>query len=592
MINIKQKAQNNMPPIFLALLFVSFLLIGWFMIRVVNSAKDKIVSDMEIELARLERSFAERTDHTFYIISNILSQIAQRPYDKQYINSILKQYSNNRILTDAFSWTVFSWSDADYQIIVDSKYGVMKEPVDLASRDYISLTQIEPNRFHLGTPVIGSTSKKWMIPGGVGLTDKNGNYLGAITMGFEIPILAHQLYKVLQNPEVNFMLISQYGNPVLEGDFRSFGAITLDDEESSYNLTIEKIINKINTSSQKKIYDIAFFSKRHAFLAKKIENYPYIFIINYDSTSIAKELLYVTYTRFNEIVSIIFSLLILLVLIHRERQQSLNTMKLRKFAEQANATKTEFLIKTTHEFKNFIFGIQGCAEIIKNDLRRLIESLRREDQEKDKAHISEIEVDLEMSRHIIQASTDIDGFLNHLLEINDTKDSDFNIKRSVHPINIAQILDLTITSLKKRAKASEVILVKRISKDLHKISNVDPRRIKQILTALIANSIKNSKIGDVVQVSANNITNAQILESIYNVYGLKKSQAVEIIIKDNAMSSSEHEMMYMMRSTGSRKKEEVIKTKIPAIKYLIEKQGGIFEVKSNQGQGSEIKIIL
>lgn len=592
MINIKQKTQTSLPPIFLALLFVSFLLISWFFVRVVNSAKDKIVADMEIELARLERSFAERTDHTFYIISNIIAQISQHPNDKQYINTILKQYSNSRILSDAFSWTVFSWSDADYQIIVDSKYGIMKEPFDLSSRDYISLTQSEPNKFHLGTPVIGSTSKKWMIPAGVGTTDKNGNYIGALTMGFEIPILAHQLYRVLQNPEVNFMLISQNGNPVLEGDFKSFGAITLDDEESSYNLNIEKIINKINTGNQKKIYDISFFSKRHAFLAKKIDNYPYILILNYDSTSIAKELLYVTYTRFYEIISIIFSLMILLVLIHREREQSLNTLKLRKFAEQANATKTEFLIKTTHEFKNFIFGIQGCAEIIKNDLRRLIESLRKEDQEKDKTHISEIEVDLEMSHHIIQASTDIDSFLNHLLEINDTKDSDFNIKRSVHPINVAQIIDLIVTSLKKRARVSEVIVVKKISKDLHKISNVDPRRIKQILTALVANSIKNSKIGDVVQVSANNITNAQVLENIYNIYGLKKSQAIEIIIKDNAMSNSESEMMYMMRSSGNRKKEEVIKTKIPAIKYLIEKQGGIFEVKSNQGQGSEIKIIL
>lgn len=589
--NVEQKTKFEISPIFLAMFFVSILLLTWFAIRVVNSTKDKILSDMEIELARLERSFAEKADHTFYVVNSILSQIAQNPHDKNHINKVLAAYHDNPVLSGAFSWTVFSWSNEDYQIIVDSKYGIMNEPFDLSTRDYVPLTQSEPNQFHLGTPVIGSTSRKWMIPGGVGLNDKNGNYLGAITVGFEIPVMAQLLYRVLQNPDVNFVLFSKSGNPVLEGNFKSFGPIKFDDE-SSYNHDIEKIINKINTNNGKKIYSISLLSDRHAFLAKKIDNYPYIFILNYDNEAIAKELLYVSFTRLNEVISIIFSLIILLFLIHRERQQVQNNVHLKKAAEQANSTKTEFLIKTTHEFKNFVFGIHGCAEIIKNDLRRLIENLRQENNSKDKPHISEIEVDLELSRHIIQASNDIDSFLNQLLTINHTKDSDLNIKRSLHPVDIAQIIDLTITSLKKRAKASEIILVKKISKDLYKISNIDPRRIKQIITSLIANAIKNSKIGDVVQISAKNISDTQVLENIYNNYGLKKSQAIEIIIQDNGMAASEHEMMYMLRSSSHNKKEEILKAKIPAIKYLIEKQGGIFEVKSVNGKGSEVRIIL
>ncbi len=589
--NEVQKTKFKISPIFLVMFFVSILLLTWFAIRVVNSTKDKILSDMEIELARLESSFTEKADHTFYVINSILAQIERNPHDKNHINKILGAYHNNPILNRAFSWTVFSWSNEDYQIIVDSKYGIMKKPFDLSTRDYAPLTQSEPNQFHLGTPIIGSTSRKWMIPGGVGLNDKNGNYLGAITMGFEIPVMAQLLYRVLQNPDVNFALFSKSGNPVLEGDFKSFGTIKIEDEHH-YDYEIERIINKINSGNKKKIYDISLFKNRHAFLAKKIDNYPYIFILNYDNEALAKELLYVGFARLNEILSIIFSLIILLALIHRERHQVQNNIHLKKSAEQANATKTEFLIKTTHEFKNFVFGIHGCAEIIKNDLRRLIENLRRENNPKDKPYLSEIEVDLELSRHIIQASNDIDSFLNHLLTINHTKDSDLNIKRSLHPVDVSQIIDLSIASLKKRAKASEIILIKKISKDLHKISNVDPRRIKQIITSLIASSLKNSKIGDVVQISANNITNTEILENIYNNHGLKKSQAIEIIIKDHGADVSEHEMMYLMRGANHRKKEEVLKAKIPAIKYLIEKQGGIFEVKSVNGKGSEIKIIL
>jgi signal transduction histidine kinase len=587
----KQKFKDKIPPIFLALFFVSILLVGWFFVRVINSSKEKILSDMEIEMARLERSFTEKVYHTFYMMNNIILQISANPKDKKYIHKILSQYRNNQQLAGAFSWTIFSWSDADYQIIVDSKYGIMKEPVDLSARDYIAFTESDPGHLQLGTPVIGSTSKKWMIPAAIGLADKNGNYLGALTLGFEIPVMAQLLYKVLENPDVNFALFSKSGNAVLEGDFKSSGPITVD-ERSVINHDAERIVNKINLGPKKKIYDVSIITNRHAFLAKKIDNYPYIFILNYDRTSIAKELLYVTFSRLSEIFSIIFALTVLLVLIHRERTQALNTFYLKKIAEQANATKTEFLIKTTHEFKNFVFGINGCAEIIKNDLRRLIESLRHENHEKDKGHISGLEVDLDMSHHIIESSDNIDGFLSHLLQVNDAKDTNFTVRRSFHPVNIAQIIDLSITALKKRSKEAETILVKKVSKDLYKISNVDPRRIKQIITSVIARAIKNSHIGDVVQIYANNITDEKILENIYNVYGLKKSQAVEIIIRDNGMSNNENEMMYMMRSALNRKKSNNLKIKIPALKYLVEKQGGIFEVNSTQNQGNEIKIIL
>ena len=588
----EQKLKFEVAPIFTTIFFVSILLLTWFIIRLVNSTKEKIVSEMEIEMARLERSFSEKADQTFSIITNIITQISQNPQDKNHINKILSDYRNNQILTGAFSWTVFSWSNEDYQIIVDSKYGVMKEPFDLSTRDYLPLTELEPNKFHLGTPVIGSTSKKWMIPGGVGLADKNGKYIGAITMGFEIPVMAQLLYKVIQNPDVNFMLFSKSGNPVLEGNFKSYGPVAID-EASSYSLEIEKIINKINSGSNKKIYNISLFGKRQAFLAKKINGYPYIFILSYDKEAITKELLYVAFTRLNEIFSILFALLILLLLIYRERQQAKHIFELKKEAEIANSTKTEFLIKTTHEFKNFVFGIHGCAEIIKNDLRRMLDNMRKEQDPKNHHHMSELEADLELSRNIIQASNDIDNFLNHLLVINHSKDSDFNIKRSPHPINIAQIIELSITSLKKRAKISEVILLKKISKDLHKISNLDPRRIKQIITSLIAIAIKNSKVGDVVQISAHNIHDPKILENIYNTHGLKKSKAIEITIKDHGPASGEHEMMHILRSTKHSKKDDISsQTKIPAIKYLIEKQGGIFEIKSLKNHGSEIKIIL
>ena len=59
-------------------------------------------------------------------------------------------------------------ADHNDEITVDALYGIMEEPYDLSSRDYLN-DRLAPERLQLGMPVYGSTSKRWMIPGGVGL---------------------------------------------------------------------------------------------------------------------------------------------------------------------------------------------------------------------------------------------------------------------------------------------------------------------------------------------------------------------------------------------------------------------------------------
>lgn len=587
----KDKPRISMELIFFVLFVMSFLLLGWFVIRLLNSTKDQIKSELEIEMARLERSLTDKIDHTFSIIKSINLQIAENPRSDKHINEILKVYRTNPSLTDTFSWTIFSWVDDNYQITVDANYGILKTPIDISTCDCLLLTEKDPGTFKLGAPRIGTTSKKWVIPGAVGVNDENGLYLGATTIGFDIETMAKLLQKVLQNHDVKFTLFGKNEVPILYADIKEYG-IDKSNDDSLHVAHISKILNEINSEKSDKVFEINLFQDRHAFLVKKVANYPYILFLTFNKKSIGKELLYITASRLTEILSIIMSLGILLILIYREKKQTLRILRLKLAAENANNEKTGFLTKAAHEFKNFVFGIQGCSEIIRTDLRTMITELKLDHVEKSK--LSRLETDLDLSNNIIEASHDLDNFINDLLELNRAEIGEFKIKKSVKPINIAKIIKQAVLLSKKRAKNSEIILVSTIDSDLHSLSNLDPLRMKQMVMRLIFNAVKYSPGGSVVEVIAKNITDKNEIKKISNLSGSKKTKAVEITVKDQGYGMSENEVKEALqkRNFKNHKNFDPFGLSLPLIKYLVERQNGIFEIRSQKNKGSEIRIIF
>lgn len=591
----KLKLNHLFTPIFLAALLLIFLIISSFVHHLFNSTSSKIRSDLELESVRLERALADKIDHTFSIIKSINLQIEENPANKNHINEILKRYRSHPSLSDTFSWTLFSWSDENYQIIVDSKYGIMKEPFDLSIRDYVPMTEKEPGEFHLGAPVIGSTSKKWMIPGGVGVIDLNGKYLGATTIGFEIETLAKSLHKTIRNFDVKFELFGKNEVGILYGDARSYGTYKTSDDDS-YNQKIGKILNQINSLKSDNIFDISLLKNRHAFLAKKISDYPYIIVLKYDDAAIVTNFWNIILSKILGISLVTLGLAVLLFLIHREKIQSQKILILKREAELAHDSKSEFLAHSIHEFKNFVFGIQGCAEIIQNDLKKLTSKVKRE-KLLAKEEIHELETSLDLSHDIIEASHELGDFINDLTDLNHAETGDLKIVKSSKPVNIARIIKQSIKLLGKRAKNSDIILIGEIDEELHEISDLDPRRIKQIMLNLIANAIKHSQENDKVEISAQNITSKKELEKINEEIGIERSKRIEIIVKDHGCGMSENEIRIVMQKyqnleSISAGKIDSLGLRLPIVKYLVEKQKGFLEIKSEKNRGTKIKIIF
>lgn len=583
------KKNYKIPLSLFALIILICLFLGWFTYRAINSTKQQIINEMELELARIERNLFDNIDYTESLISSINANIGLDPRNKQHIFNILKNYRDYQKFNKTSSWTIFSWLDDKGQLIVDAKYGILAKPIDNTEKENTPKFKSEPDRLHIGSPMIGTTSQKLIIPLGMGSRDSAGKYLGATIVGFEIDSLARILYNVMKNPDINFKLLSDSGETLIDGNFKDFSTST----KSENNAVSAQDLNNLQIKNLGKMEKVAVIMNPQAVLIKRSENYPYIFVLEYNKNSIHRALYETVLNRISEAVSIIFSFLILLFLIYREITQTQKSTRFKIIAKRANQGRLEFLVKSAHEFKNFIFGIQGCAEVIRDDLKKLQQAAQKNEAAKKLLQNHNIETDIEFARDIIEASHDLDSFINQLVDVDYAKEHELQINPSATPVNVAQIIKTCIKALEKRAHNSEVDLISDIEEKLHKISKIDDKILKQLLTNLISNSIKNSKASGAVVVTATNIDDRKTLENIYKIHGIRKEKAIEIVIRDEGFGINQKEIGAALSSKEkSLNHARAFATRLPNIKYLIEKQGGIFEIKSDNNLGNKFRIIL
>jgi signal transduction histidine kinase len=586
----KSEIKLNITQIFVATLIITVLMLTWFTIQLTQFIKNKIQSDLEIEMARMERSFSDKIDHTYSIIKNINYQISENPHSKKHINEILKRYRDSNNLNN-LSWTIFSWSDDKYQLTVDAKYGIIPNPANFSvkNRDYIPLTKEEPDKFHIGTPIFGLTSKKWMIPGGVGLNDKNGKYLGATSIGFEIERIAKSLHQIIQNPDVKFNLFSKDEMSILYGDVKSYGVERLT-KDNNYNIESNHILEQVNSfqsARNDKVFEMTFLKNSPAFLAKKIADYPYILVLKYDDETVKDIISELIIDRSLEILSISFGLIILLFSIYREKQQTQKILELKIMAEQANEGKSEFLAQSVHEFKNFVFGIQGCAEIIKNDLKNLIHKIESGSTWDQPKHLHDLKIDFELSLDIIDSAYELTDFINDLIDLHQAESGEFKINKSSNPTDIDNILKQSVKLMQKRAKKSNILILTKIEENLYQPLHLDQRRIKQVVINLISNAVKYSPQETIIEISAKTINDEKEI----------KPKRVEIIFRDHGFGMTKEEIeialqKYKTIENANSGKVDSIGLGLPIVKYLVEKQGGTLEIKSEKNLGTTIRVVF
>ena len=549
---MKIKFSNNTGSIKLltSTLLVVIVIISFLINELIQMKKGQLHNTLSQEASVVENTLLEKFNSTSIIINMMGEEISQNPHDKLHIKKVLDKYKSDKSLNQIFSWTIFSWADENSQLIIDEEYGIMQNPINLASRDYIPESILKPNQFVLGMPVFGSTSKKWMIPGGVSIEDKNNQFLGTITIGFEIDNLAKVIQSSLKNENITAELV--HNNSKIIKVSKSFAEV-FSSEEFYKPYTKEEFLDKQIT------------------LTRQLPKYPYGLILTYDKKAVAALLWEIIYSRLLEIFTALLLVSTLIIIIYKsEKLKRAKIASLVKREVQINHAKRDFMLRVGHELRNFVSAIIGLSDIIKDDLKN----------NKTLSSANNLKNELGHLDHINDISAELMSFITDLVDLNQSEDGKFEVHRSNTEINFEDMVERSIRILRSKIKNKNIKIIPKFDDNLNKVTNLDVRRIKQILVSIIGNAITHSANNSIIDISVKNLTKGSI----------------KILIKDCGIGMSASEISKALEkydfNNYDSTKSDSIELKLPIVKFLVEKQNGTLLIESTKNYGTSVTIIF
>ena len=357
----------------------------WFSWYTYSIQSESTLHTLDREASKIDNTLTDTIDHTASIMRLIAMQIKANPDDLDYISGILSQYRSNPNLYDVLSWTVFSWSNAKHLKTVDSMFGILPKPFDMSVRTYIPLVMKEPGKIQLGKPAMGYTTARYVIPAGLGVADDSGNYIGAVTIGFDIEYLTNTLKKVLDAVGIDFALIDKDSELIL---YNSENQIPFDKTTHKVTGEVGLFLKKLNPNATKGVIysEIHLFGDKDSFCFYQITKYPYIIYIKYNKDIIRQNLWNALTSRLVEVLGIAFTAVMLLIAFYRHevrlrgeaddaheqvRQMNASLEELvarRTFElEKALKVKTEFLNNISHEVRTPIQGVIAFSNSLVDD---------------------------------------------------------------------------------------------------------------------------------------------------------------------------------------------------------------------------------
>lgn len=241
--------------------------------QALESSSYKIAFDLANVFDNIEITFNEigkkiiHGDETKTAIAKVLidSELAKLE------DSIEKQLSTGK----------FYWIDAQNRLSVNSN-GVIENPITLSDRDYLIYTSEIFGRAFAGEPIVGAVSGQYIIPFGLGIAGKKGEYLGSLAVGLRVSELTARFSALLDSSKANFAVFDEHNDLILASDDDIF----LNDKEFMKDLIKGEI-----AKSAKFISKTEFFKNKNSYvILRSIEKYPYKIAVIYQNKILISEL--------------------------------------------------------------------------------------------------------------------------------------------------------------------------------------------------------------------------------------------------------------------------------------------------------------
>ena len=546
-------------------------------------------------------------DNAFVYVENVSNALAadisklDNTKDAKEISKILLRYKN--IISknsDLLSWTIFDFVDKNGAVIATSNGAIKKKTLVLKEgRQWMDLAPKQPWTGHLSNLDYGLVSGEYIIPYGYGFTNKNGEFIGTISMGISVKNLKSGLINTINNPDMKFLVYRKDKlNNKLEFIFSNI------DESLITKKVNDKIAKFYNRSGNQKI-NLVTGGIEFKYLHKDT-NSKFIVVVGQQEELIKNDLKSYIYPRIEQnVILVIFLLMIYIILkkkvinpildlsklskkiadggrevkIPRYECEEINYLarqieKIKKYigieeikemAEKESISKTSFLTSVSNELRNSISIIYSISEIIGN--KDGYDSLEEENK---RYFLQEVRT---QSKEALE-------FIVDVIDISQIESQDFKIGK----LEDGDIEDLIRKSARIAGNAdkSNLQITLDLEPNLPKIT-CDKRRIKQIFVNLFHKSIKYGKENIRISVKARKISSTS-------------GRSISITIQDNGLGMANEDIKKALNQHKiedyNSKEIDPLNLNLTIIKYLVTQHGGTFDIKSEIGRGTKFIIQL
>jgi signal transduction histidine kinase len=580
---------------------VAIFVVGFSAWRAYEAYKD-LSRDKELRYETEGQQIAEDLEETLNYLENFLSLVGNdisqldRPTAEKIAPILRKSWpkiSNSGY--NYFTWSVLDFTNPDGMIIASSTQGVLEPPQALPKeRKWLEFGPKQPGKLIFSDPAIGVLTKKYILPTGYGVLNKNGKYVGSISIGLALSNLTKKLESPLSTRSASFVM--------LDPDFKIITQSTDNLSKLPADFFVSKLDKDVIKQSDRgtlensiKIDNVTYNYYRH------IDGYPFIFLIGDNQDFLDKEFNQQFMPRIEQSIILGIFFIVLLYFFQRkiikpvkalsdaavEISQGRTDVKMpetdiyeyqvlaRKLSniqefvhklthaqtelQEALKAKANFLSNMSHEFRTPLNAVIGFSETIKSKLFGEINDKYAE-------YIENIN---EQGNYLLELIEDI---------LDASKIDAGKMKLDEEPFDFKRLVRESLKSVQMSAVTKKIELVTEIPDDLPYI-RADRTKIKQVLLNLMSNAVKFTHEGGTVTVRAK-IKDEFIFEVEDTGIGIPKED-LKMITK-----------RFMQVDNDYTKKQRGTGLGMSISKDIAELHGGKLKIKSEVGRGTKISVRL
>lgn len=185
--------------------FIVFILVLasiWVTFETYSNYEKDVAKQMEREALRLDRSLIVEIENASYILESIGRQIQATSDTPSNVAQLFFSFAK----AEGPKRGIFSWVDKEQMITVSNNLGVLDKSIDVSDRDYVKKSIAEPWKIHIGRPIEGRLSHGWILPLSLGLTDRNGTYLGSVIVALDAETLTNNIGRSIKDNGIHFAI--------------------------------------------------------------------------------------------------------------------------------------------------------------------------------------------------------------------------------------------------------------------------------------------------------------------------------------------------------------------------------------------------